>query len=235
MSHEAIIKFAPVFVADRFDDATWNRPGRTLYQRGAFSFLPGKRTVPLLVDHDDDHEVGTVHELFEFDWIDGPWIAARATVTDPPAWLKRGETKASFGSKPYDRREIDIRGTRADIVAKAFVEEVSVLSPSVKPAEPRAEVWSFRPVEKRAASSPAAGGSSDRSVVGDPYDERPPVWDKIERIVGYRVTDENQEQAFLDAHRSPLERLYDQHIRAKRFTEPQVLIRPGIGQVLGVR
>ena len=33
----------------------------------------------------------------------------------------------------------------------------------------------------------------------------------------------------------PLDRLYDEHIRAKRSTEPQVIVRHGIGQVLGVR
>jgi hypothetical protein len=232
MSHEAIVKFAPVWLADRFDDPTWNRPGRTLYQRGAFQFLPGKSTVPLLVDHDDDREVGTVHELFELDWIDGPWIAARATVTDPPVWLKRGETKASFGSKTYDRREIDIRGTSADIVAKAFVEEVSVLSPSVKPAEPRAEVWSYRLAEP-AVRSPAV---PDRAVVGDTYEDdyRPAMFEELERKLGRRVDWDNYEAA-LATYRRPLDALYEEHMAAKRRPQPGVIIRPGIGQVLGVR
>ena len=39
------------------------RPGRDLYQRGSLRFLPGQETVPLLVDHDDDREIGIVHEL----------------------------------------------------------------------------------------------------------------------------------------------------------------------------
>ena len=64
---------------------------------------------------------------------------------------------------------------------------------------------------------------------------RPPVWDKLERIVGYRVTDENQEQAFLDANRRPLDRIYDESKAAKRQLEPGVIVRYGIGQVLGVR
>jgi hypothetical protein len=36
------------------------RPGRDLYQRGSLRFLPGQETVPLLVDHDDDREIGIV-------------------------------------------------------------------------------------------------------------------------------------------------------------------------------
>lgn len=61
------------------------------------------------------------------------------------------------------------------------------------------------------------------------------MWDKLERIVGYRVTDANQEQAFLEANRRPLDKLYDEWKAATRTTEPQTIFRPGIGQVLGVR
>jgi hypothetical protein len=63
------------------------------------------------------------------------------------------------------------------------------------------------------------------------------VWDELERIVGYLVTDENQERAFLDANGStsrPLDKIYAEHMAAKR-AQPQVLVRHGIGQVLGVR
>ena len=51
-------------------------------------------------------------------------------------------------SKRLDFREVNIRGSRAGVVAGALVTEVSVLSPDVKPAEPWAEVWSFRPAEE---------------------------------------------------------------------------------------
>jgi hypothetical protein len=159
VSHTALVKFAPIFTLERFDDPVWNRAGRTLYERGAFQFLPGKTTVPLLVDHEDSREIGTVHELFRMDWIDGPWIVARATLTAPPSWLKRG-ARASFGFSAFQRRELNIRGTRADVIAGGIVTEVSVLSPSVKPAEPCAEVLSLRPTE-----SPAAG--ADRPVAGE--------------------------------------------------------------------
>jgi hypothetical protein len=161
MSHEAIIKFAPVFTLDRFNDPKW-RPDRRMYYPGALRFLPGTEAVPLIVDHDDDREIGTVQKLHKWDWPGGPWIFASATVTAPPPWLKRG-TRVSFGSKVIDRRDVSIREYQADVVALAFVEEVSVLSPSVQPAEPCAEVLSFRSIEKEPTSSPAAG--PDRAVV----------------------------------------------------------------------
>ena len=31
MSHNILVKLAPILDADRWDDPTWTRPGRTLY------------------------------------------------------------------------------------------------------------------------------------------------------------------------------------------------------------
>jgi hypothetical protein len=160
MTHTAIIKFAPIFTVERFNDPAWNRPGRQLYESGAFRFLPSEDTVPLVVNHDDSREIGTVHEVFKLDWIDGPWICARATVNDPPSWLKRG-TRSSFSFITLHLTEFNIRGTQAEVVAKGIVREVSVLSPTTNPAEPCAEVWSYRPAEvppvARVAAPAAAG------------------------------------------------------------------------------
>jgi hypothetical protein len=102
MSHEAIIKFAPIFTLERFNDPKWARPGRTMYEPGAFRFGPSedpfvdKETVPLLIDHDPEREIGTVRDLWKWGWIDGPWVFASATLTDVPPWLERG-TRVSFG------------------------------------------------------------------------------------------------------------------------------------------
>jgi hypothetical protein len=98
------VKFAPVFTLERFNDPRWNRTGRTLYESGAFEFPPNKDTIPLLIDHEDDREIGTVHSLFKMDWIDGPWICARATVTDPPEWLKRGRVRAIVSTASRGQR-----------------------------------------------------------------------------------------------------------------------------------
>ena len=101
-----------------------------------------------MIDHDDSQVIGRVHELVRLDWVDGPWVAARATVTaPPPMWLKPGTTKASFGSFPGSVSEWNIRGTRAEVSNSPIVLEVSVLGPATKPAEPLAEVLSIRPAE----------------------------------------------------------------------------------------
>ena len=120
--------FPPIFTIERYDDPKWNRAGRTLYEHGALRFPPGLSTVPLLIDHDDDREVGVVHSLFQGGWIDGPWLHARATVTDPPAWLRKHDTKCSFGFTTYKRRSF----TEAETISGALVNEVSILSPSVE-------------------------------------------------------------------------------------------------------
>jgi hypothetical protein len=121
VTHTAVIKFAPAFTAERFLDPASARPGRTMYQR--LQFLPSKNAIPLLVNHEDDREIGTVHELFRMDWIDGPWICARATVNaDAPSWLKSG-ARASFGFKALDTRDTHIREHRAEVVAHAIVNE----------------------------------------------------------------------------------------------------------------
>ena len=93
---------------------------------------------PLVVDHNYDREIGRVHSLFQVDWMDGPWICARATLTAPPVWPKRG-TGASFESISLQRNDWDIHGVKADVIAHAIVKEVSALS-TKRPAEPRAEV-----------------------------------------------------------------------------------------------
>ena len=69
MSYTASIKFALVFNVERFDDPAW-RADRTLYDPGALKFLPGKTTVPLVVDHDGEQEIGTVHTLKRMEWTE---------------------------------------------------------------------------------------------------------------------------------------------------------------------
>ena len=39
----------------------------------------------------------------------------------------------------------------------------------------------------------------------------------------------------IEAGRSPLDKVYAEHMAAKRQREPKVIVRHGIGQVLGVR
>jgi hypothetical protein len=83
MTYEALLKVAPILTLERYNDPRWNRPGRSMYEPGSLRFAPAVSSVPLLVDHRDDREVGVVHELFRAEWVDGPWVCARATVSLP--------------------------------------------------------------------------------------------------------------------------------------------------------
>lgn len=180
MSQSVFIKFAPVFTLERYNDPVWARPGRMMYEPGSLKFMPGENSALLLVDHDYGREIGRVHRLSRDDWLDGPWFFASATVDDPPSWLERG-TPVSFGFGPVHIRDMAIRDSRAEVVAQALV-EVSVLSPSKRPAEPLAQVISLRPTEP---SSPPAGLSSDRHVAGVTRSRRALDRAEIQRRLDY--------------------------------------------------
>jgi hypothetical protein len=118
-----------------------------MYEPGALKFLPGRDSIPLLVSHDADREIGRLNMLYRMDWTDGPWFVAAGTVTtDPPPWLKHG-TRASFGFGSLHCRDVVIRERRAEVVARGILNEVSVLEPGTTPAEPLAEVLRFRPTD----------------------------------------------------------------------------------------
>lgn len=72
VTHKALVKIAPIFAKERFDNPAWRRPGRSMYYPGSLKFLPGVEEVPLIVDHDDSRKIGTVHQLLAVDWIDAP-------------------------------------------------------------------------------------------------------------------------------------------------------------------
>ena len=141
MTHTTLVKFAPIYSLERRNDPKWNREGRALYASNALRFKPGLSEVPLLIDHQDDRRIGTVSKIFTMDWTDGPWWAALATIdNEPPAWMRRYETKCSFRIATYARGSF----TDAELVRGALVSEVSVLSPGTQPAEPLAQVLSVR-------------------------------------------------------------------------------------------
>ena len=162
MTYKALIKFAPLDTLERRRDPDWNRADRSLYGPGRFMFKPGLTQIPLLVDHQDDQQVGIVDSIFRADEVDvvagqvesGPWLVASATVTDPPRWLREHETKASFSFAAMSR------GTfiEAEHIMSALVNEVSILSPGKEPAEPLACVTFLRTVEAAAPVEELYGG-----------------------------------------------------------------------------
>ena len=162
MSHNILVKLAPILDADRWDDPTWTRPGRTLYWPHSLRLLPGKPT-PLVVDHDMERVFGTVTGLSTMPFTDGQWIVAGGVVDDAPSWLKTYRTKASFGhwtvhSTPH--------ANGCERVTSAIVQEVSLLRDH-QPAEPLAAVVLLRHAPA-AVSSQAPAGAAPRVFYGGP-------------------------------------------------------------------
>ena len=167
MSREVVVKFAPIVSVERLGNPIWERAGRTMYWPGALKFLPTQTEIPLVVDHNMDRQVGVVHELFQLDWTDGgPWICARATVTDPPIWLKRHETKASFGR--WDIHSTPVGGSLR--VTSAWMREVSVLHPQSNPANLSPACCPSGRPRSGSLEPPGAGTSPGRR--GDPHPAR---------------------------------------------------------------
>jgi hypothetical protein len=144
--------------------------------------------------------------------------------------LKRG-TAVSWGYKAFGTREASW-GSKTKHITDAFIEEISVLR-LLNPAEKLAKVlW----VGEIAETPAAVRATSDRAAAGDDFDHcRPPIFDELEKTVGYRVTHENFEAANTEASRTPLDRLYDEVYGRQRVGAPAVIVRHGIGKVLGVR
>jgi hypothetical protein len=158
MSYEAVIAFAPETSAKRLNDP--RRGKRTLYDTSQLRMLPHEQTIPLLVDHDENRELGRVNELMRLRDSDGWWLCAIATLEKCPVWLKRG-VPSSFR---FNRLQSD--GFGNDIVRAGLVREVSVLS-SAEPYEPLARVWSVKAVEEaKPKAAPAVVRRSEPSARG---------------------------------------------------------------------
>ncbi len=140
MSWDVFLRFARVYNSDLLDGPP--RFSGTLYARGSLRFKPADVDVPLLCDHDDAQEIGRVRKIEEMKDTDGRWYVALATVTEKPAWLKRG-TRASFGYIPLFRT--DLNGW--ELITSALVKEVTVTSASHQPLDSGARVLTLKPVE----------------------------------------------------------------------------------------
>jgi hypothetical protein len=165
-TYTSLIRFAPLTTLDRVNDPAWKAEGRTLYDSSSLTFVPGQTTCPLIIDHDDTKQIGVVRSIARFEDVDGPWLAAVATIYDRPAWLKKYDTKVSFRYKPAGTSN-DVFGCQ--IVRRGLIEEVSVLSPGVEPAEPGAKVLTINR-DEAAALKPG-----DRVTHGGPMIYRPGI------------------------------------------------------------
>lgn len=157
--YNALIRVAPIATIERRLDPSWT-PGRMLWDARALRFLTAARTtIPLLVDHLDDAEIGYVREIVQLPDTTGPWLFGRAVVTDGPAWLKPG-TAASLGQKILSRASF-----HDDLVTSAILEEISVLSPGTRPAEPGARVMVLERVDQAPSARPSSPGRAAGEVI----------------------------------------------------------------------
>jgi hypothetical protein len=192
---KAILRCAPILTKDDLMDVEKVRH-REMFQTG--SLTPVRRgvdangkdiyaDVPVCINHEKSNVVGVVTHLREDSDPDtrGRWLFAHARIDKPPGWLNQ-DTSVSISYKPLSR-SFGLGGDWRR-VHSGWLTEISLLDPSREPAHPRARLVWLERVDKPSTTPAAALTTSDLVAAGDTYDERPPVWDELERIVGYRVT-----------------------------------------------
>jgi hypothetical protein len=129
-----------------------------LYDRAALQPRPGLdlHDVPIRVDHDDDAPpIGRVTALrVDTCWnAGGTWAWIHAELADPPSWLRVGATAVSIGRSAFETRRP--HGADWQLILRAILSEVSLLTPGTMPAFPGAAVaWIGEPIT-RAAAEPA--------------------------------------------------------------------------------
>lgn len=226
MTVSAILRAAPVLsnLATESDYAE-------AYTRDSLTPRPGLdlRDIPILVGHEKTSDpIGHVTAIHYDEcrrWPGGQWAYVHATITDPPGWLREG-TGVSISRSALEYWTP--WGCDFEIIQRALVSEVSLLTPGTEPAFAGAAVEWMEIKRETPKRVPPAAPSLPADV------EYPQWWRDLEGKVGYRITDENLERAIIEANRTPLEKIYGEHMAANRRREP-VLIRRNIGQVLGVR
>ncbi len=212
----ALLRVAPVATSAEMMEPESVRHHEML-ERGGFRALPGKE-IAVEIDH-EGHVIGHVSDTFcELDPTGGHWLFALAKLDEVPDWLEPGRSGISI------TRAATFHKTMPggwELLRSGTIREISLLSPGVEPAFPRARLMTL-------TRSPAAG-----SVTSDRAASSPAKYDDM--LSRYGFEDGDDLEAFKKAAmRSPLDKAYDEHI-ASRVTATGVLIRPGIGQVLGVR
>lgn len=136
MSLSALVRLGPLVTLEAIRNPASVREGAELYQSGALQLQRGAR---VFVNHDRDRPVGTVVELVEMADGEGEWLTARCSITAAPEWLRKG-TAASIAYASTSRQQV----AGWERILKGLVTEISILSPSVKPAQPMARVVLLR-------------------------------------------------------------------------------------------
>ena len=132
----ALLRFAPVYDPRIITDPKLARA--LVVERGALERVRRNEPLPVVVDH--EHQVGTVREIFTApDVLYGRNVTdfyfASVELSDPPTWLRRSGG-VSWSYRALHTREVG----ESTVLARGLIDEVSLLSPSVQPAEPFATV-----------------------------------------------------------------------------------------------
>jgi hypothetical protein len=189
----ALLRFAPVFTPLlAYDDALRRE---YMIERGAIVPSSYSKPTPVIVNHDEGRQIGTVRSFAVYDdVISGkrcaPFYFAHVDLTGPTA-MQRGDG-VSWGFRIL--REMELAGTK--LIRSALINEVSVLTPGMKPAEPLAKVVWVGELEEAEPKLAIADRAAAVAVADDYW---PPIWREVEQIVGYPVTDGNCGRALQQA------------------------------------
>jgi hypothetical protein len=133
-----------------------------LYARSALEPVRELADVPICIDHFKVPAIGHVTALRTDDDLygAGTWIYIHARIDDPPSWLRKGTPVSIARASVQSRTPWDAEWSH---VQRAILNEVSLLSPGLKPAHPGARVEWIGAAER----SPAAERPDRRFAAGE--------------------------------------------------------------------
>jgi hypothetical protein len=176
VTQRAVFRLGPLVTADVWENRTLVREGRWYYSTpSAFRLVRG---ASVCVDH-DKHPIGKLLDQ-PYRWSDGAgeWLACRAEITDPPAWLKEG-TPASIGFLDHD--VVTTRFGAGTRFGGGLILEVSLVSPNEKPRDEMAQVVLLREITPLRLTREQAYAEVERRV-GTGEDVEEVVRDLVERL-----------------------------------------------------
>lgn len=144
----ALLRFAPAYDARHFLDDATDAP-EYVVGSAAIKRVRLDEPTPIVVDHDRERVIGHAREMYVREDVDygtrlRNWWFASCEITDAPGWLKR-EGGVSWSYKPLHTRTI----ADTTVIESCLIEEISVLAPATKPAEPLARVaWVGEPPKR---------------------------------------------------------------------------------------
>ena len=113
----------------------------------------------MLLYYADDQVIGTVTGLYPMEWPDGWWHMASATLSSNAPSVDRPRLlRCSFGYKVLHTRDYASWGNPKEVIARAIVSEISVLSPTIRPPSPahmRAAASAMEPKPSPIKTTPA--------------------------------------------------------------------------------